>query len=127
MTLNILKSKIHRAVVTEANLHYVGSVTLDRALMDAAGLHPYELVHIVDIDNGNRFETYVMEGKRGTGEICINGAAARLALAGDKVILMAYTQIDEKDLADHKPRIVFVNEKNEVTDIKTAETAGEIR
>ena len=112
MLLNILKSKIHRVVVTEANLDYVGSVTIDRDLMDAANIYAGERVQIVDNTNGNRLETYVIEGKRGSGCICINGAAAHLMHVGDTVIIMAYALMTPDEAKAFKPSIIFpVNNK----------------
>src|SRR3989337_1000830 len=95
----MLKSKIHRATVTEANLDYVGSITIDRDLLDAAEMHPYEHVHVVDINSGSRFETYTIEGPRGSGVVCVNGAAARLVQPGDLVIILSYAQYEEAGLA----------------------------
>ena len=112
MQRTMMRSKIHRAVVTDANLDYVGSITLDRDLMDAADLLEYEKVQVVDIDNGARFETYVIEGDRGSGTVCLNGAAARLVQRGDKVIVISYGIYDEGELADHRPTIVHVDETN---------------
>lgn len=112
MLLNILKSKIHRVVVTEANLDYVGSVTIDKDLMDAANIYAGERVQIVDNTNGNRLETYVIEGKRGSGCICINGAAAHLMHVGDTVIIMAYALMTPDEAKSFKPSIIFpVNNK----------------
>jgi aspartate 1-decarboxylase len=108
----MMKSKIHRATVTDANLHYVGSITVDRDLMDEADLLEYEQVAIVDIDNGNRFETYVIEGERGSGAICLNGAAARLVLPGDKVIIISYAEYEVAELVDYQPTIVHVDAAN---------------
>jgi aspartate 1-decarboxylase len=108
------KSKIHRATVTESDLHYVGSVTVDAELMDAADLLPGELVHIVDITNGNRLETYVIEGERGSGVIGINGAAARLVEPGDLVILIAYAQVDDAEARTLRPAVVHVDERNRI-------------
>lgn len=112
MIVTMMKSKIHRATVTEANLNYVGSITIDRGLMEAAGLFEYELVHVLDIDNGSRLETYVIAGPKGQGGICMNGAAARLAQVGDRVIIIAYCQIDAAKAPAHKPRIVLVDGGN---------------
>ena len=126
MLLTMLKGKIHRAVVTEANLHYVGSITIDAGLMEAAGLLNYEQVAVVDVDNGNRLETYVIPGPRGSGVICLNGAAARLVSVGDKVIIMAYCQMDAREAATHQPKVVFVDEKNAVRSIASSEEAGHI-
>lgn len=124
----MLKSKIHRATVTEANLQYEGSITIDRDLMEAADMLPFEQVHVLDIDNGSRLETYVIEGERGSGEICINGAAARLVTAGDKVIIISYQTISEADALDLVPKLVYVNERNEIvdkrTEIRSAALAG---
>lgn len=127
MLLNMLKSKIHRAVVTESNLNYVGSITIDRDLMDAAGLFEYEQVQIVDINNGNRLETYVIAGQRGSGVICLNGAAARLVCVGDLVIIMAYCLIDSKAVAEHLPKIVFVDDSNKIVEVCGHETYGQIK
>ncbi|MEU1792229.1 aspartate 1-decarboxylase [Streptomyces sparsogenes] len=114
MLRTMLKSKIHRATVTEADLHYVGSVTIDADLMEAADLLPGELVHIVDITNGARLETYVIEGLRGSGVIGINGAAAHLVHPGDLVILISYVQIEDAEAPRLRPRIVHVNEHNRI-------------
>jgi len=111
MRRHMLKSKIHRATVTEAELHYVGSITIDADLMRLADLREYEKVQVVDIDNGARLETYVIVG--GPGQICMNGAAARLVHPGDRIIVMAYAEVDEEELADFKPAIVLVNERNQ--------------
>lgn len=127
MFLNMLKSKIHRAVITEANIHYVGSITIDEDIMDAAGLHEYELVHVVDINNGNRLETYTIAGPRGKGDICLNGAAARLVHVGDHVIMMAYCQIEAEKVSEHKPKIVFVDKTNSIIEIASYENHGEIK
>jgi len=107
-----MKSKIHRATVTDANLAYRGSITIDRELMDAADLVEHEHVHVVDVDNGARFETYVIEGERGSGVICLNGAAARLVQPGDKVIVISYGIYDEAETAAHSPSIVHVDDSN---------------
>ena len=115
MFRTMLKSKIHRATVTQADLHYVGSVTVDQDLLDAADLLPGELVHIVDIDNGNRLETYTIAGERGTGIIGINGAAARLVHPGDLVILIAYAQLTDAEARAYQPKVVFVDGDNRVT------------
>ncbi|MFJ9441781.1 aspartate 1-decarboxylase [Kitasatospora sp. NPDC101235] len=115
MLRTMLKSKIHRATVTQADLHYVGSVTVDEDLLDAADLLPGELVHIVDIDNGARLETYTIAGPRGSGVIGINGAAARLVHPGDLVILIAYGQMDTAEAKGYEPKIVFVDERNRIT------------
>ena len=109
MIINILKSKIHRAIVTEANLNYIGSITIDKDLMEKAGIIEYEQVHVVNIDNGERFVTYAIEGRRGSGVICLNGAAARLAHVGDRVIIMAYCQMNEKEAKTFKPKVVIMD------------------
>lgn len=110
----MLKSKIHRAVVTEADLDYVGSITIDKKIMEAADIIENEKVTIVNNNNGARFETYVIEGEAGSGVICLNGAAARLAHRGDIVIILTYTILNDEECKNHKPRLVFVNDKNEV-------------
>ena len=127
MILTMLKAKIHRAAVTESNLHYVGSITIDRTLMEASGILEYEKVSVVDIDNGSRFDTYVIEGDCGSGVICVNGAAARLVQPGDKVIILAYCQIDAEEAENHSPKIVFVGSGNKILEIKSSEEQGEIR
>ena len=114
MLRTMMKSKIHRATVTQADLHYVGSVTVDEDLLDAADLLPGELVHIVDITNGARLETYTIAGERGSGVIGINGAAARLVQPGDLVILIGYGQMDDVEARSFSPHVVFVNAQNEV-------------
>ncbi len=114
MIRTMMKSKIHRATVTQADLHYVGSVTVDEDLLDAANLLPGELVHIVDIDNGARLETYTIAGERGTGVIGINGAAARLVHPGDLVILIAYGQFEDAEARAFQPNVVFVDANNSI-------------
>lgn len=113
--IEILKSKIHRAKVTDANIHYEGSITIGRAHMEAAGIRAYEKVTVVDIDNGNRFETYVIQGDPVGCSICVNGAAARLVSVGDRVIIMAYRFIDESEWTPaYRPTVVFVDEDNRI-------------
>ena len=114
MLIQILKSKIHRAIVTEANLNYVGSITIDEILMEAANLMEGELVQIVNNNNGERFSTYVIRGERGSGVICLNGAAARLVQPGDVVIIMAYGLMTQEEARDFKPATVFPNEQNRI-------------
>lgn len=114
MLRTMMTSKIHRATVTQADLHYVGSVTVDEDLLDAANLLAGELVHIVDIDNGSRLQTYTIAGERGSGVIGINGAAARLVQPGDLIILIAYGQMDDAEAREFKPSIVFVNSENKI-------------
>lgn len=113
MQRTMMKSKIHRARVTDANVNYVGSITIDRDLMAAADLLPHEQVHVVDIDNGARFETYVIEGVAGSGEMCVNGAAARLVQPGDKIIVISYGIYETAELEGHQPVVVHVNEANQ--------------
>ena len=108
MLVTMLKGKIHRATVTEAKLNYVGSITIDEDLLDAAGILEYEYVQIADVDNGARFETYTIAGERGSGMICLNGAAARQVQLGDKVIIMAYAQMTPEEAKTHKPSVVFI-------------------
>jgi aspartate 1-decarboxylase len=110
----MLKSKIHRATVTGCDLHYAGSITIDADLMEEADLLPHELVHVLDLDNGARFETYVIEGKRGSGVVQVNGAAARLVHRGDSVIVVAYGNYSETEVVRHEPRIVHVDASNAV-------------
>lgn len=123
MMRTFLRSKIHRATVTEANLDYEGSITIDRYLMHAAGLLPYEKVEVYNVTNGNRFETYVIEGAPGEGDICVNGAAAHLVRRGDKVIIACYAALHEGQILNHKPKLVFVDERNRVKQLKESETA----
>lgn len=114
MNITMLKSKLHRVTVTQAALDYVGSVTIDEALMEAAGITEYELVHIADVDNGSRFETYVIAGEKNSGVICLNGAAARQVSVGDKVIIMCYAQMDAEEAKSHAPKVVFVDGDNKI-------------
>lgn len=120
MRRTLLKSKIHRATITEARLDYDGSITLDNDLIRAANLVPYERVDIYDITNGNRLSTYVIQGPKGSGEIQINGAAAKLVHPGDLVIIASYAEFDEAELADHQPVVVLVNEMNRVREPATS-------
>jgi aspartate 1-decarboxylase len=110
----MLKSKIHRATVTGSDLHYVGSITIDQDLLDAADIREHEQVHVVDVDNGARFETYTISGERGSGEVCINGAAARLVHTGDTIIVISYAEYSEEELESYVPRVVHVNKQNEM-------------
>ena len=119
MFRTICKSKIHGAVVTEANLQYTGSLTLDSLLMRAADLVPYEQVQVVNLNNGSRFETYCIEGTPGSGTVCLNGAAARLAVVGDPIIVLSYAHLAEEELAGFAPKLVFVNEQNQVRHVVT--------
>lgn len=117
MLQEFLFSKIHRATVTDANLNYVGSITIDEELMKAAQIREWQKVDILDINNGERFQTYVIKGKPKTGCICLNGAAARKVQPGDKVIIIAYAYLEPKDIEIHKPTIVMVDEKNKITEV----------
>ena len=114
MNITLLKAKIHRAVVTQADLNYVGSVTIDTRLLEESGIMEYEKVQIVDINNGNRFETYTIAGEEGSGIICLNGAAAKCGNVGDKVIILAYADMTPEEAKQHKPTVLFVNEENEI-------------
>lgn len=124
MTLELLKGKIHRATVVQAELDYVGSITVDEALLEAAGILEYEKVQIVDVNNGSRFETYTISGQRGSGMICLNGAAARCVSTGDKIIIMAYGQYTADEAKEHKPAVVFVDEENKVSRVTNYERHG---
>lgn len=115
MTLEVLKGKIHSVTVTQAELNYVGSITVDEELLEAAGILEYEKVQIVDVDNGSRFETYTICGQRGRGMICLNGAAARCVSVGDRIIIMAYAGLDVQEAKSHKPSVVFVDEQNRIS------------
>src|SRR5688572_1131084 len=115
MLRSMCKSKIHRATVTDANLNYVGSITIDADLIAASDLMEYEQVHVVNVNNGARFETYVIAGEAGSGVVCLNGAAARLAQPGDKVIIISYAQYNEAELQEYRPVMIFVDEANRIT------------
>ena len=117
MLTRLLKAKIHRATVTFTDVNYHGSITVDADLLRASGLLPNEAVIVADCDNGNRFETYVIEGARGSGEVCLNGAAARLVHHGDRVIVVSYGVYDEQELASHEPRVVHVDERNAIVQV----------
>jgi len=119
MFRTMFKSKIHRAVVTGANLNYMGSITIDRDLMDVADILPNEKVQVVNNNNGARFETYVIEGERGSGEICLNGAAARLVQPGDSVIIITYAVMSDEECRTFKPKMVFVDSQNKIVELKT--------
>jgi aspartate 1-decarboxylase len=118
--LTMLKSKIHRARVTGADVSYEGSISLDPILMEAADILPFERVQVLDIDNGARLETYAIEGRRGSGEVSVNGAAAHLVQAGDTIIVLTYRTMDEEEARSHRPRLVYVDENNQV--VRVAET-----
>ena len=119
MVVKALKSKIHRATVTDADINYVGSISIDKQLMGASNLLPYEQVQILNITNGNRLDTYVIEAKEGSGEICINGAAAHLVSPGDLVIIVSYCSINHSDLLYHKPAVVHVDEQNAILEVSS--------
>ncbi len=125
MRVEMLKAKIHRATVTQAELNYVGSITVDIGLLEAAGILEYEKVQVVDINNGERFETYTIAGERGSGVICLNGAAARCVSAGDKIIIMAYCSVAAEEAKAHTPKVVFVDDKNHITKITDYEKHGQ--
>lgn len=127
MELTMLKGKIHRATVTQAELDYVGSITVDTALLKASGILEYEKVQIVDINNGARFETYTIAGEENSGVICLNGAAARCVQKGDKIIIMAYCNMDSEEAEIHKPTVVFVDENNKISQISEYEKHGQIK
>ncbi|MGD0794897.1 MAG: aspartate 1-decarboxylase [Dehalococcoidales bacterium] len=110
----MLKSKIHRARVTDANINYEGSITIDKKLLSAADILPYEQVHVLNINNGARFTTYAIEGKEGSGDICLNGAAARMGVKGDIVIILTYAQVREEELQNYRPKVVLVNRNNAI-------------
>lgn len=124
MLVNMLKGKIHRATVKQAELNYVGSITVDEDLMNAAGILEYEKVQIVDVDNGSRFETYVIAGERGSGMICLNGAAARMVQTGDKIIIMCYAQMTPEEFKENPPKVVFVDDDNHISRITNYEKHG---
>ena len=121
MRRRMLKSKIHRAVVTDAQLHYVGSITVDPDLLEAADIVEHEQVAVLDIDNGARFETYAICGRRGSGDMCLNGAAARLVSPGDRIIVLTYADYEPAELEHYEPRIVHVDDDNRQIDTATAE------
>ncbi len=127
MTIEMLKGKIHRATVVQAELDYVGSITVDQDLLDISGILEYEKVQVVDIDNGNRLETYTIAGERGSGMICLNGAAARCVSVGDKIIIMAYGQMTPEEGAKHHPRVVFVDEQNHPVRVTSYEKHGMLK
>lgn len=126
MNLTMLKAKIHRAVVRQAELQYVGSITVDTDLLEAAGILEYEMVQIVDIENGSRFETYTIAGEAGSGMICLNGAAARQVAVGDHIILMSYAQMTPQEAKEHKPKVIFVDEENRIARVTNYEKYGEL-
>ena len=127
MFRTVYKSKLHRATVTQACLDYVGSITIDEDLMEAADIFINEKVQVVDINNGERLETYAIPGPRGSGVICLNGAAARLVQPGDKVIIITYAVVDEKEAKNWKPTVAFLNDANQISELKNEEKHGEIK
>lgn len=126
MILNMLKGKIHRATIRQAELDYVGSITIDKDLLDAANILEYETVQVVDVNNGARLETYTIAGERGSGMICLNGAAARLVQPGDTCIIMCYCQMTPEEAETHRPHVVFVDEKNTIREVMRYEKHGDI-
>ena len=126
MTIQMLKGKIHRAVVVQAELDYVGSITVDPELMEAAGILEYEKVQIDDIENGSRFETYTIAGEPGSGMICLNGAAARMVQVKDHIIIMSYCDMTPEEAKQHKPKVVFVDEKNRIKRVSNYEKHGQL-
>jgi len=117
MLLEMFKSKIHRATVTEAELFYEGSITIDKDLLDAANILPYEKVQVVNLNNGSRLETYTLEGEKGNGIICLNGPAARLGCVGDEVIIITYATMSEEEVKNYKPKVVLVDKQNKISKI----------
>lgn len=126
MQINMLKSKIHRATVVQSELDYVGSITIDEALMEAAGIYEYEKVQIADVNNGNRFETYVIAGDKNSGMICLNGAAAHMVSLGDKIIIMSYAQMTPEEIKENRPKVVFVDDENKITRLTNYEKHGKL-
>ena len=126
MVLNMLKGKIHRATVTQAEVDYIGSITIDQDLMDAAGILEYEKVQVSAVERGTRLETYVISGEPGSGVICLNGAAAHLVTPGDKVIIMCYAQMTPEEARESKPRVVFVDEDNKIARLTRYERHGRL-
>ena len=124
MTVELLKAKIHRATVVQAELDYVGSITVDSELLEASGILEYEKVQIVDINNGSRFETYTITGERGSGMICLNGAAARCVSTGDKIIIMSYASMTPEEAKTHKPTVIFVDDDNRISRVTNYEKHG---
>lgn len=126
MILNMLKGKIHRATIRQAELDYVGSITIDKDLLDAANILEYETVQVVDVNNGARLETYTIAGERGSGMICLNGAAARLVQPGDTCIIMCYCQMTPEEAETHRPHVVFVDGENAIREVMRYEKHGDI-
>lgn len=124
MNIEMLEGKIHRATVTQAELNYVGSITVDEALLEASGIREYQKVAVVNINNGQRLETYTIAGEKNSGVICLNGAAARLFCKDDKVIIMAYANYSEEDLKNYSPKVVFVDDENKIARVSSYEKHG---
>lgn len=127
MMLTMLKGKIHRATIRQAELNYVGSITVDPVLLEAAGIREYEMVQVVDCNNGSRLETYTIADEPGSGMICLNGAAARLVQPGDTCIIMCYCQVTPEEAKTHRPNVVFVDENNQISEVTQYELHGEIK
>lgn len=127
MMLTMLKGKIHRATIRQAELNYVGSITVDPVLLEAAGIREYEMVQVVDCNNSSRLETYTIAGEPGSGMICLNGAAARLVQPGDTCIIMCYCQVTPEEAKTHRPNVVFVDENNQISEVTQYELHGEIK
>lgn len=126
MYITLFKSKLHRATITEANINYVGSITIDVELLEKSDILPGERVQVVNVNNGERFETYTIEGVRGSGVICVNGAAARLVQIGDKVIIISYAMLDKKEASQFKPKVLILDDENKIKCVKDKEVHGEI-
>jgi aspartate 1-decarboxylase len=126
VNVTMLKSKIHRAVVKQAELSYVGSITIDEELLEEAEILEYEKVQVVDINNGNRFETYTIAGERGSGMICLNGAAARCVQVNDHIIIMSYADMDAREAKTHKPKVLFVDDNNKIKRVTNYEKHGKL-
>ena len=124
MRREMLRAKVHRIRVTERDIEYEGSLSLDTELMKAADMLPFERVDVYDVDNGNRFSTYLIEGRPGSGDCCVNGAAARLVELGDKLIIAAYCSVDETDVRDHQPKLILIGEENKISRSEVSEAAG---
>lgn len=127
MYITLFKSKLHRGTITEANLNYVGSITIDEALLEKADILPGEKVQVVDVNNGQRFDTYTIVGPKGSGMICVNGAAARLVQPGDKVIIIAYAMMDHAEARSFRPRVLILDDDNQIVATKDQEIHGEIQ
>lgn len=127
MYITLFKSKLHRATITEADLNYVGSITIDQDLLEQADILPGEKVQVVDVNNGQRFETYTILGERGSGIVCVNGAAARLVQKGDKIIIIAYAMMDRTEALNFKPRVLILDDNNGIQEVKDHEIHGQIQ